>query len=129
MRRTDSQSLGGLRRAIMLRILVMLGAVLFLMIAVLPRIRPSAEDWGQARGSPEVPVPRSATLLKQGFQGSATWELWAVPDQDAGRLFEEYHAALIERGWQGPGRPPGVHDWTYRKGVTVQPAIVSHRET
>lgn len=39
MRRTDRPSLGGLRRAIMLRILIMLGAVLFLMKVVLPRVR------------------------------------------------------------------------------------------
>jgi hypothetical protein len=116
MRRTDRQALGRLLRAIMLRIIVMAGAVLFLMAVVLPRVRPSADDWGQARGSPEVPVPQGATLLEHGPQGSASRELWAVADQDAERLFGEYHAAMVERGWQGPGRPTGVHDWTYRKG-------------
>lgn len=39
MRRAERQPLGGLRRAIMLRILVVLGAVLFLMFGVLPRVR------------------------------------------------------------------------------------------
>ncbi len=62
-----------------------------------------------------MPVPRDATLLEHGPSGSATRELWAVADQDAERLFEKYHAAMVERGWQGPGRPTGVHDWTYRK--------------